>query len=104
MKVYYDDKEYDFDLDEITVSQARTIKAKCGFTLLGLEEALAVGDADALRAIFWLMLCNSGQTVDIDRVDFKIVKFAQALQRATEAETATTETEGKELADAPTST
>lgn len=82
MHVTYEDKEYTFDLEEITVAQARTIKASCGLSLMGLEEGLTTGDADALRAVFWLMLCQNGESPDIDRVDFKIVKFARAIDGA----------------------
>jgi hypothetical protein len=85
MKVTYDGADYDFDFDEITVQQAKTIKDRCKMTLRGLEEGLAEGDADALRALYWLMLCNTGITEDIDTVDFKIVKFSKALQDATAA-------------------
>lgn len=86
MKLDYEGTEYSFDLEDITVQQARTIKASCGLTLLGLEAGLEAGDPDALRAIFWLMLCQNGETPDIDRVDFKIVKFAKALDAQANAE------------------
>jgi len=86
MKLTDEGKEYTFDLEEITVQQARTIKSQCGITLLGLEEGLENGDPDALRAIFWLMLCQNGEPADIDRVDFKIVKFAKAMDIAAVAE------------------
>lgn len=87
MLVKYEDKEYDFDLEEITVAQAKIIKERCGMTLGGLEIGLGEGDADALRALYWLMLQNSGDTrTSIDAVDFKIIKFSRALQVATEEE------------------
>lgn len=86
MHLNYEGKEYDFDLEEVTVQQARTIKTSCGLTLLGLENGLEQGDPDALRAVFWLMLCQNGERVDIDRADFKIVKFARAIDAAALAE------------------
>jgi hypothetical protein len=86
MKVEYEGKIYDMDLEEITVNQAKIIKVHTGLTLKGLEDALAEGDADGLRALFWLMLENSGEHQSIDSVDFKIVKFANAVQAATKAE------------------
>lgn len=97
MKVTYDDKEYDFDLDEIDVRQATIIQDKCGMTLMGLEEGLADGNAHALRALFWIMLVQSGETVDIDRINFKIVKFAKALDKAAvdQAAAAEAKTKGK---------
>lgn len=89
MKVNYDGHEYEFDLDEIDVNQACIIKAKCNLTLMSLEAGLMQADPHALKAIFWLMLVQSGDTnADIDRINFKIVKFANALQEATKAEEA----------------
>lgn len=79
----YEGKEYKFDLEEITLEQARTMKARCGLTLMGLEAGLGEGDPEALRAVFWLMLTQNGEPqADIDRVNFKIVKFARAFDAA----------------------
>ena len=86
MQVKYEGKDYTFDLDEITVSQATTLKRKLGLTLLGLDQGLREGDPDALRAVFWLMKEQSGERTDIDMVDFKIVKLANAIQDAADAE------------------
>jgi hypothetical protein len=82
MRLNYEGRDYTFDLEEITLQQARTIKSQCGITLLGLEAGLENGDPDALRAIFWLMLVQNGEQADIDRVDCKIVKFARAIDAA----------------------
>lgn len=88
MLVQYEGNDYDFDLEEITVQQAKVIKERCGLTLGGLETGLSEGDADALRALYWLMLQNSGDNItSIDAVNFKIVKFAKALNDAQEKET-----------------
>lgn len=86
MKVTYLDNEYTLDLEEIDVKQARIIKDKCGLTLAGLEAGLGEADPDALRAMFWLMTEQTGLHQDIELVNFKLVKFVQALQEATEAE------------------
>lgn len=86
MEVIYENETYDFDFDEITVQQAKTIKSQCGMTLKGLEDGLGEGDADSLRALFWLMMVNSGIKADINTVDFKIVKFSKAVQDAAEKE------------------
>ena len=96
MKIDYDGKQYEFDLDEIDVSQATTIKRKFGLTLLSLESGLREGDPDALRCIYWLMLTQAGERVNIDNVNFKIVKFANAIQQANirEAEAAEAEEAG----------
>jgi hypothetical protein len=86
VKVIYDGQDYEFSLDEIDVSQATLIYRKYSLTLLGLETGLREGNPDALRAIYWLMLTQAGQKVNIDNVSFKIVKFANAIQAAVESQ------------------
>lgn len=88
MLVHYEDKDYEFDIDDLDVVQATMLKRKYGITLLSLQKGLLEGDADALRAVYWLMLAQNGQRVNIDSVQFKIVKFANAIQDAVEAENA----------------
>lgn len=85
MKIAFDGTEYDFDLDEITISQATTIKRKTGLSLLALERGMTEVDPDAMRAIYWLMLVQNGRSVDLDRVDFKPVLFSMALYDAIQA-------------------
>jgi hypothetical protein len=82
MKITYEDKDYSLDLDEMDVSQATTIKRKYGFSLLSLETGLREGDVDALRCVYWLMLSQNGERVNVDNVNFKVVKFAVAVQEA----------------------
>jgi hypothetical protein len=84
MNITYDGKDYSFDLDEISVSEATVIKRKTGLSLLGIEKGLREADVDALRAIYWLMLKQNGQNVNIDNVDFKVIRYTQALQAANE--------------------
>jgi hypothetical protein len=86
MKVNYEGEVLEFDLEEIDVQQATVLKRKLGLTLLGLDQGLSEGDPDALRAVYWLMMVQSGKRVDIDEVNFKIVKLANAIQEAVEAE------------------
>jgi hypothetical protein len=92
MIVEYEGEKLTFDLDEIDVQQATVLKRKLGLTLLSLDAGLSEGDPDALRAVFWLMQVQSGKTgVDIDAVNFKIVKLANAIQDAVEKENAAKE-------------
>lgn len=86
MKIQYEGQVLEFDLEDITVQQATVLKRKLGLTLLTLDKGLLEGDPDALRAVYWLIQEQSGNRVDIDTVDFKIVKLANALQEAIEAE------------------
>lgn len=80
MQVDYDGAQYSLDLDEIDVVEATYIKVKTGLTLLGLQAGLGEADPDALKALFWLMNKQSGKAVDIERVNFKIMKFIEAIK------------------------
>jgi len=89
MKICYEGEELDFDLEEITVRQAMQLKMKLGLTLAGLDTGLSTGDPDAMLAVFWLMKSQAaGKPVDIDELDFKVVKLANAIQEAVDAEEA----------------
>ncbi len=85
MIINYEDHDYAFELDDIDIAQATVIYRKFNLTLLALEAGLREGHPDALRAIYWLMLT---QHVNIDTVNFKIVKFANAIQNATDVDQA----------------
>jgi hypothetical protein len=89
MKIDFEDREYVLDLDDITVAQAKVIKVHRGLTIKALSEGLSELDADSLVAVYWLMKIQSGETgIDIDRVDFKAVRFAEAMAIAAQAEAA----------------
>ena len=93
MKILYEGETLEFDLEEITVQQATVLKRKLGLTLLSLDSGLIEGDPDALRAVYWLIRTQSGERLDIDEVDFKIVKLANAIQAAVEKESEAAEDE-----------
>ena len=96
MKVNYEGEELEFDLERVTVRQAMQLKMKLGLTLLGLDEGLTKGDPDALLAVYWLMRTHSSdKPVDIDTLDFKIVKLANAIQEAVEKDQAEQEAEAE---------
>src|ERR1700685_1425026 len=87
MLVNYEGVERQFDMDEITVQQLKTLFSHMGgMTLASLEQGLQVGDPNSLTAIYWLMLQNNGENVPLDKVDFKVVRFFRALNDAAVAE------------------
>lgn len=92
MKIEYDrgggTEVFDLDLSEIDLGEAMAIKRQLGLTLVGLETGMGEGDPAALQAVFWIMLRHAGEKVALDRVDFKPVKFAMAIQAAAAAELA----------------
>jgi hypothetical protein len=86
MQIVLDDVEYKFDLSEITVMQMKVLKKAFGLNLMTLEQGLAEFDADALLAVYWLMLEQSGKSAPLEMIDFKVVTFARAIQAAVEKE------------------
>lgn len=86
MKVLWEGNEYTFDLDEIEVEQACAIKTNWNLTLMGLDRGLNDGDPDALTAIYWLMHVQSGKALSVRGINFKVVKFLNAIQEAGERE------------------
>lgn len=104
MIVRFDDQEYQFDLDDIDVSQARYLKRKFGLSLMDLEDGLERADVDCLVALYWLMMQQNGKTVEPDRVNFKIVQFGIALRVAAEAEREANPTQEEQAEATPETT
>lgn len=82
MKVYFEDREWDLDTDELDARQASIIELKTGYNLLQWQAALEQGAVAALKALYWLMLEQNGVSADIDLVNFKITKFIAAVSEA----------------------
>lgn len=82
MLVDYDGTEYELDLDEMDVKQARTIKVATGLTVMALQKGMLEVDPDALVGLYWYMMVSNGVKCDIRRVNFKVGKFANALSDA----------------------
>lgn len=102
MQIEFEGQTYTLDLDEIDVSEARHIKRQTGLSLLAFQEGLAQVDVDCVVAAYWLMRKQSGTVVDMNAVNFPVVRFTEALIKAaekeaeanpTEPETASTTTE-----------
>jgi hypothetical protein len=92
MKIEFEDKTYDVEVDALDLDEAMFIKVKFGFTLRGWQSALEESDPSALLALYWLMLKQNGTRVDPDRVNFKVVKFIEAFDQAQKAEPVKDET------------
>lgn len=82
MIVNYDDREWDLDLDEMDVKQARIIKVATGLTPLQLQRGMMEVDPDALTGLYWYMQVSNGERCDIKRINFKVAKFSNALADA----------------------
>lgn len=86
MIVHFDDKDYQFDIEALDLSEARYIKRNAGLTVKALMDGLSEMDADAIAALYWLMLKQNGQATDIGKLNFSVLKFAEALGNAFNAE------------------
>jgi hypothetical protein len=96
MLIKYEQKIYDFNMDEISVRQLKTIFTHLdGLTLGALEQGIPQGDPNALVALYWLMLENNDEHVPIDQVDFKVIKFFKAFREAADEEQAKEEAGAK---------
>lgn len=89
LQIEFEGENYTLDLDDIDVPQARAIKRQTGLSLLKFEEGLEEVDPDCVVVAYWLMMQQSGRAaIDMNRVNFKVVKFTQAIIEAAAREKA----------------
>jgi len=89
MKILFEDKEYDFDLESLRLDEARIIKRRFNMTVRALMDGLSDMDPEACAAMYWLMLKQNGKLIDPDKIDnFPVLKFGEALIEAWEKENA----------------
>jgi hypothetical protein len=93
MVIDYDGRQYDFDLEEVTLAQLTRAFKAYGMTLMELEVGMQLGNPNALRAAYWMMLAQNGENVGLDRLSFKPVKLAKSINAAFKAEKAKDEGE-----------
>lgn len=86
MLVQFDGTDYQFDLDEVDLAEARFIKRQSGLSLLKFQEGVVESDPDCLALAFWLMKKQSGTVVDPHKVNFKVGRFSIALAEAFQRE------------------
>jgi hypothetical protein len=84
MLVHFEDRDYEFDVEAIDLAEARHIKRQTGLTVKALMEGVSDLDPEALVALYWLMLKQNGQVSDINKVNFPVLKFAEAIGKAFE--------------------
>lgn len=96
MKITYEDAVYEFDVDDITVKQAMAIEKHIGAPYEEWDGMLRAGGKFlALQALGWLIL-KGGEldehgkpVIPLEDVDFKLVRFGEALEAAQAAQAAT---------------
>lgn len=102
--VHFDDRDYDFDIEGMTLAQARSIKRQTGLSVRGLLNGLSEMDPEALGSLYWLMLNQNGITTDISKVNFKVLAFGEALSAAFPADDEGEENPTAQAQDAPAPT
>jgi hypothetical protein len=91
MKFEYDGRTRELDVRDPLMSHALEIQEFTGLSLAAWERSLLDADSagwiKSLRAAYWLMLAQNGDSVKIgDTPDFRPVSFADALVDAWTAE------------------
>ena len=109
MKIEFEGRVYDFDLDELDVEQALRIEkhikaAGLGETLLEWEQGLEKASAPCFQALGWLILRGGDLSVRIGDVNFKVMKLARVWGEAAERERAAAQEEPDPTTPAGSST
>lgn len=80
MKFTWGDTEYDFDTNQLSYTEAKTIKRHTGLTVGQFEQGcrFAVLDPDALVAMLYLAKVRAGE--DVSFGDFEDVNLMQLIE------------------------
>ena len=93
MKIEYEGRVYDYDLDDLDVEQSLKIEKHIGGTMLDWEQGLAKASVACFQALGWMILHGGDLSVPISSVNFKVMKLATAWAEAQAAEAAAAEDE-----------
>jgi hypothetical protein len=99
VKIQFEGRDWDLDLEAITLKQGIAMHLAYGFTLNGWLEAVGDSDPRALQCLYWLMLQQDGQIKPIKDVDCKVVALGAAFGEATDAAEAEQPAEDEAEAD-----
>lgn len=92
MKIEFEGRTWQVDIDDLGVKQALAITAFTGGTLTAWETSLAdvesPGWLAAMQCLYWLMRVQNGETLypGPGDADFAVLKFSRAVADAIEAE------------------
>jgi hypothetical protein len=80
MKIEFEGKVYDFDLDDLNSDEAKTIKDHYGLNLGDFTRSIFDSDPDAIIGAYWLMRRQNGEPdlAPENVKSFKIVTFLSA--------------------------
>ena len=85
MIIDYEGRQYQFDMDDLTVKQALKIEKHIGGPMIEFEKGMLTGSALCAQVLGWLIL-HGGDATPIADVDFKYGKLTQAFADAAERE------------------
>ena len=85
MRITFEGREWDFDLEAITLKQAVAMHLAYGFTIDDWFKALGDADPRALQCLWWLMLQQDGKVLAIKDADCRIMALAEAFGEAEDA-------------------
>ena len=86
MKITFEGREWDFDLEAITLKQGVAMHLAYGFTLDAWFRALQETDPRALQCLWWLILQQDGQVMPIKDADCSLIDLSVAFGEAQDAE------------------
>ena len=90
MKIEFQDRVWQVDVDNLTLTQAVVITGKMGGSLADWESSLEDPRSDgwlpALACLYWLMLQQDGERIAIGDVDFAVLQYSRAVAAAIERE------------------
>ena len=102
MIVRFEDRDWEFDEDDIDVRQATVLYMTYKMTLSEWIEGIGKADQRALHFAYWLMLQQNGVVRPIAECNPKIVAFAVAYGDARQAVADAQEAEAKPEPEVPT--
>ena len=83
MRITFEGRDWELDLEAITLKQGVAMHMAYGFTVDGWLTALGDADPRALQVLYWLMLQQDGQHVAVKDADCRIVDLATAFAEIT---------------------
>lgn len=86
MKITFQDREWEFDLEAITLKQGIAIHLAYGFNLDQWFEAMGDTDPRALQCLWWLILQQDGQVMPLKDADCSLIELATAFGEAQDEE------------------
>lgn len=82
MRITFEDREWEFDMEAITLKQGVAMHLAYGFNLDAWFEALQETDPRALQCLWWLILQQNGEVVPIKEADCSLIALADAFGEA----------------------